>query len=541
VVLKTYIFLDVYLVCLLINERREITMHNYRLTLVGFLLIALLMINSLLLENPFSLMGDVIAVAKFGDEELPGAVMGVNASGRVTGRVTDIVTGTGISGAEVYLDSSAGNKLVFTDGSGYYQANDLSPGSYNVVVAKSGYARAHQYGVNVVSGLTTSGINFQLTTRMGQISGLVTNINGVPLKDVIILVDSTEGYGFGNTITDGNGKYLVTGLAPMQYYVHADASGYAAQVKNAIVYDGETTDNINFILGAADGGVSGRVTKDGQSASYAGIYINSSAGSNLVFYAHGFADAAGYYSLKNLPPGEYDVHVTDVAGYANQIRYFVPVGYSVVNGINFNLTHGDSTIQGFVKDHYGNPIPSVSIDAFQLSSPGMWASIATDANGFYSAAKLWGGEYTLFASHPDYAKVEKLNIPIPSGQTTRVDIVLSRERSLVVESSLVVAMVDTEQQVQRSMRIEISKAPETTWTATTNASWLFLGASGSSKTATGSTGNDLIIRFDPKSVGYGVYSTVITITAPDLDPLEIQVKLVKAQVVHTIHLPVIRQ
>jgi hypothetical protein len=521
-------------------EKRK-NMHINRMILIGFLLLALLMSNSLLVEPPFSLMGDVIAVAKFSDEELPGSVMGINASGRVTGRVTDLATGTGISGAEVYLDSSAGNKLVLTDGSGNYQANDLAPGSYNVVITKSGYAKAHQYGVNVVSGSTTSGINFQLTTRMGQVSGRVTNISGVPLQGVVILIDSTEGSGFGHTITDENGNYSVSRLAPMQYYVHADAPGYAAQVKNAIVYDGETTDNINFILGAANGGVSGRVTKDGQPAPYAGIYINSSAGSNPVFYAHGFADAAGYYTLKNLPPGEYDVHVTDVAGYANQIRYFIPVGTSVVTGINFNLTHGNSTLQGFVKDHYGNPIQSVAIDAFQLNSPGMWASIATDENGYYSASKLWGGEYTIFASHPEYAKVEQLNTPIFDGQITRVDIVLSRERSLVVGSSLVVAMVDTDQPVKRSMRIEISKAPETTWTATTNASWLFFGDSGGSKTTSGSTGNDLLIRFDPKSVDYGIYSTVITLTAPDLDPLEIQVKLVKSQVVHIIHLPVIRR
>ncbi len=64
-------------------------------------------------------------------------------------------------------------------------------------------------------------------------------------------------------------------------------------------------------------------------------------------------------------------------------------------------------------------------------------------------------------------------------------------------------MMDNSSQATRNSMIGVSSGPAVSWTATTDATWLYLGASGTSNHATGQTGNNLIIRFDPGNVEFG--------------------------------------
>ena len=58
--------------------------------------------------------------------------------GKLTGRVTDSVTGQGLAEATV----SISGVTVFTSSFGNFSINDIEPGSYIVTVAKSGYTSA---------------------------------------------------------------------------------------------------------------------------------------------------------------------------------------------------------------------------------------------------------------------------------------------------------------------------------------------------------------------------------------------------------------
>ncbi|MEM0118588.1 MAG: carboxypeptidase-like regulatory domain-containing protein [Conexivisphaerales archaeon] len=101
------------------------------------------------------------------------------ASGTITGKVTDKVTGSPIAGADVVASGNAGFGSNTTDSSGNYiiQSN-LGSGTYTVNASASGYAPASITGVSVTVSQTTSNVNFQLQpvppAQSGTVSGTVT-------------------------------------------------------------------------------------------------------------------------------------------------------------------------------------------------------------------------------------------------------------------------------------------------------------------------------------------------------------------------------
>ena len=70
-------------------------------------------------------------------------------------------------------------------------------------------------------------------------------------------------------------------------------------------------------------------------------------------------------------------------------------------------------------------------------------------------------------------------------------------------------MMDDSSQATRNSLIGVSSGPAVSWTATTDATWLYLGPSGTSQQATGQTGDNLVIQFAPVNVGSGTYDATI--------------------------------
>jgi len=448
--------------------------------------------------------------------------------GTIEGRVVDKATNLPIGGADVLADNSLMQSAGVSDSNGFYTISGLGSGGYNVVVMKPEYANTHSYNILVADGFKTSGVDFSMTTEFGQISGRITNVDGEPLAGVDLLADSNEGSGFGNAVTDNNGYYLIHNLSPMTYVIHASHPNYSNVYTIADVQEGEITSNVNIIMGVANGGISGRITKDGQAAPFAGIYVNSSAGSEMSSDGSALSDGNGYYEISNLPPGLYDVHVADVPGYTNQVRYFVEVGAGIKTGVNFNLTNGYGSVEGYVTDLNGNNLEGVKVQLFQLSNPGTWIAVTTDNNGYYSASGLWIGDYNLYADQAEFPTTMKSYISISGDNPARVDIVLGQDRSLVANPSDLYITVVENSGMDEDVMVDVSSGEATVWTAESNAEWLLLGNSGEIYEDSGRTGLDgLILRFDPSKVEYGRYSTDVLLTAPDAGKSIIRVTMSK--------------
>lgn len=457
--------------------------------------------------------------------------------GILSGRVTDSATGSGLGGAEIYADAGDFHVTVTTDSSGAYSLTNLPYRSYNVLVTKTGYAKAHR-NVQVSSSTPVTNFNFQLTTQKGTISGKVTDGSGHAIQGVNIFADSDQGTGFGSIMTDSNGNYSIASVAPMLYYVHASKAGYANQVQMVTVVNGQTSANIDFHLGVAGGSISGWVKKNGQPAGYAKVYANSSAGAGQIFYGNTTADAGGYYAIPDLVPGQYDVHVSDVAGYANLVYFSIAVGSGNTTR-DFNLTNGTSTISGRVTDTHGNPLAGVSVQPFNNANPGTWGNPFTDANGYYTVHNLLSGSYTVYANLAGFGSVTKEFISVASNSTATVNFILSQQgRALVSLPPTVTILTKPGRVVSFSPSIEVTQGGPASWTALSSVVWLHLGTAGTASQASGQTGTKLVLRFDPDRVsGLGTFSGTVDLTSPDADSGRITVKMVNVDKIYSTFMP----
>ena len=99
----------------------------------------------------------------------------VPASGIISGRVTDAVTGDPIEDVSVTAEDSSGYGYSSTDADGYYVIDmGLESGTYNVTVTMDGFVSQVITGISVVVDEVTGNIDFQLTVApTGRISGMV--------------------------------------------------------------------------------------------------------------------------------------------------------------------------------------------------------------------------------------------------------------------------------------------------------------------------------------------------------------------------------
>jgi protocatechuate 3,4-dioxygenase beta subunit len=242
------------------------------------------------------------------------------ALGSITGRVTDAVSGAGVSGVSVSC-SGAGSGSATSDASGYYTISGLVSGSYQVSASKSGYQSQTKSATLVAGGSAT--VNFQLQQQpVGSITGRVTaSVSGGGISGASV---SCSGAGSGSATSDASGYYTISSLTPGSYTVSASKSGYQSQTKSAIVPAGGSA-TVNFQLQQQPvGSIKGRVTDvAGRGISKAFVSCTG-AGSGSAS-----SDANGNYTISGLVPGSYQVSAS-ATGYdpSPVVTVSVPAGGS---------------------------------------------------------------------------------------------------------------------------------------------------------------------------------------------------------------------
>ena len=100
------------------------------------------------------------------------------------------------------------------------------------------------------------------------------------------------------------------------------------------------------------------------------------------------------------------------------------------------------------------------------------------------------------------------------------------------------ALTDNDNPATRTVHIAYPTQSSIQWTATANASWLYLGTQGTSQRTTGYNGGDLVIRFVPTNVALGTFDTTIDLTAPGYDPASMEVRIIKVEHIEKFYLPI---
>ncbi|TMA53749.1 MAG: hypothetical protein E6J75_14960, partial [Deltaproteobacteria bacterium] len=191
-----------------------------------------------------------------------GNTPGINVAldptgGALTGTVRRQDTLAPVVAAVVGIrDATTGSSVTFipTDANGVYKTEGLAAGNYKITVFDiagqrdgSGNVLAARYATQWFSGQSTrengdtvtvtpvgvtGGIDFLVSPRHGSVSGRAFLSDGTtPLGGVGISIfdQATGGFVRSAGITDKNGNYSATGLAPSTYVAQASALGFAQQ------------------------------------------------------------------------------------------------------------------------------------------------------------------------------------------------------------------------------------------------------------------------------------------------------------------------
>lgn len=362
-----------------------------------------------------------------------------NASGAITGTVTDSDTSAGIAFEVVDVYDSNGEYFGsgFTDETGFYILSDLPTGSYRAFVAVRGYEPevynnivclgcdiiATGTPIGVTDGATTENIDFALSSGATRISGTVRNNAGAPLAAVGVAVYAGNGAVVGYGESGETGTYRIVLSTGGAYYArtHASIEGYVDQLHSGIdcsgcnpatgtainVSTGSSVSNIDFALKSNGGRIAGRFTDSGSLApvtvGFARIY--NSSGVEVTF---GHADANGdYVTFHGLAAGQYYV-AGDAFGYSPEVynnlpctAACVPTSGTAVNvsigatspNVNFGLAGSVARVSGVVSAGDTNlPLEGVYIYFYDSTGDFVEATATNDA-GVYSIILPTAGTY----------------------------------------------------------------------------------------------------------------------------------------------------
>jgi subtilisin family serine protease/uncharacterized membrane protein len=359
--------------------------------------------------------------------------------GSITGSVTDAKDGAAIVGVTV----SDGTRTATTDASGKYTITAVPPGTYQVVASKEGY-QTSSLTVSVLQGAIAVA-NFSLSQIIlpGSITGSVTDAKGSPIVGVAV-TDGTR-----TALTDALGSYSIGNVTPGNYQVTASKSGYQSSSLTVSVVSG-TTAVANFSLSQIilPGSITGSVTDAKDGSPIGGAQVSDGIRTVLT-------DAAGKYTISNVPPGTYQV-VASKEGYETS---FSAVG--VLQGTtavaNFSLSQIIllGSITGSVTDAKdGSVIVGATVSDGTRTA-------TTDATGKYIIADVPPGTYQVVASKEGY-QTSSSTVSVLQGTTAVANFSLSQ---IIVPGSITGSVTDAKD----GSAISGAQVSDGTRTATTDA------------------------------------------------------------------------
>jgi hypothetical protein len=409
--------------------------------------------------------------------ETPDINISLARGGSIAGMVTDgdgapmegvkvtamasIAMGSGMPGL------SGMTQMALTDESGNYKILGLPDGDFIVAASlmkcqscevkfwDNKYSHLDADLVTIESGAEITDINFSFVLPTAKISGIVTDPDGNPLKDVYISWFREEGgvyFNYGrlwrNQLTDENGYYELTNLAKGTYFVsawHWDWMNFngiwyenADSLKDATpipLTDGQIRDDINMMLDLTSdyGTISGAVTLDESGEPVANAFVSIVPNKNhprnhwkkRLPTTYTLSDAEGNYTLSPVYKGDYRV----VVRVNNHREYFddktswdeadivtveagmdtpdinfgvpgMPTDGSVVNGVITDEENGAALEGALVAIFPTRTHKWFNGDMHKWSS--VYYTTFTDASGTFAIGGIPEGDYIASAWARDY-------------------------------------------------------------------------------------------------------------------------------------------
>jgi hypothetical protein len=227
--------------------------------------------------------------------------------------------------------------------------------------------------------------------QAASLEGSVTAVKGGALAGIEVTATSELGGPSGSATTAGGGTYTIAGLSTGEYTVRFrdPADKYIEQEKAIVLAAGINT--LNAAMQEA-GRISGRVTSAATGGGLGGVQVRledlSGTGEEEHFTT---TEAEGYYTVADLPPGEYEVEFAPNFGTGFQSQSTTTtLGEGETKNVSAALKEGGK-IAGTVTDAITH-VGLAKIGVFASSSSGIGFA-STNANGEYTVTGLGTGSY----------------------------------------------------------------------------------------------------------------------------------------------------
>ncbi len=248
---------------------------------------------------------------------------------------------------------------------------------------------------------------------IGSISGTLTDTGSQNVSDAFVMA-FLDGDLQDSATSAADGTYSITGLEAGTYEIHILADGYEYRIETNVVVidDNDTTQNVTNL--AAEGIITGKLTRSNQTTPIDGVVV-------IAYHTSGLSTCAitnenGNYSIGNLPDGDYTVEA--------QKPYYT---FSSVE--NIEVTSGETTsdvdLTGVNGNISGKITESDQSTAIQdavvtaIDSSGNIVSVdSTDSSGDYELAGLATATYTIEVRSDAGLLVEESSVSVTDGQTT---------------------------------------------------------------------------------------------------------------------------
>ena len=360
----------------------------------------------------------------------------IASGGAITGRVYDIKTNIGITGAQLYVQaesvaeggySPSRGKEVVTGSDGAYTAEGLPPGQYlmNMREAK-GYPPPRDSDwkrVSVVMGNTITGIDFALDAGL-LASGIVVDVEGNPLNAASVSTHSRQLGVLQKTSSDESGEFTLYGLQQGSGYTFtAKKNGFSAKPIGPMEIPAEGLRDMRIVL-YAESTISGIVVDaSGNRVPNAHVcaWPAPPAGDGSPF-PEGSCDAYGQFTINGMHEGSYRLQAHGDASVASESDDTIPIveiaqGESKT-GVTVVLNdEGSLEISGTVTNSKGEPLRDVFINTWPISS----SNVPTGVDGTFTLKNLTEGKYDLSVGSREYTPQE---VPDIDAGTTGLTIVL---------------------------------------------------------------------------------------------------------------------
>ncbi|WP_433750424.1 carboxypeptidase regulatory-like domain-containing protein [Falsibacillus pallidus] len=350
--------------------------------------------------------------------------IGLNSNpGTISGTVSPIAPDT-----QIFLYNSNNILISSTTLSptGDFLFNGLPSDNYIITALAPNYS-ASAAGVYLPPGGSET-VSLTLSALPSSVSGIVQDSTGNPIVGAVILVQDSNQTLLGRGFTDMDGKYSISSLPEGALTITASSESFSNSTTGIITTPGSIFTNIDFILTADPGSISGQVRSSATGDPINGATVVVRDSITDQFIASIITDVSGNYQFNGLTPGSYTVTASAAEFGSRHIGAIVSTQQSTIADIILNPLPG--SIDGVVETIGGMPITGTNIQITLYDQDNtLVLNTVANSDGTFTLPNLEARNYYLKAAVSGY---NSLTIPVTVNPGAASSVILQLESVPVI-------------------------------------------------------------------------------------------------------------